>query len=201
MTKRVLLAGLVAGVGMYAWTSIAHTMTPLGEAGIQELPNEAVVLTTLHSTLGPAPGFYLFPGMGVGKDATADQKKAAAAQYGQRLATNPAGVLMYNPPGSMAISARLFITEFVIELLEAMLAIILLSQTNLRTWGSRVAFVTAIGFIACITTNASYWNWYGFPTTYTASYMFMQLVAFFVAGAIGASILRTGAPRAAQMAA
>jgi hypothetical protein len=32
---------------------------------------------------------------------------------------------------------------------------------------------------AAIATNISYWNWYGFPKVYTASYMFIQLVGSF----------------------
>jgi hypothetical protein len=36
----------------------------------------------------------------------------------------------------------------------------------------------------------SYWNWYGFPTVYTAAYMFMQIVGFLCVGLVVAFVLR-----------
>jgi hypothetical protein len=36
---RILLAGIVGGIAMFVWTSIAHMALPLGEAGIAEIPN------------------------------------------------------------------------------------------------------------------------------------------------------------------
>jgi len=42
---RVFLAGILGGIAMFVWTSIAHTVLPLGEAGIREIPNEKTVLT------------------------------------------------------------------------------------------------------------------------------------------------------------
>jgi hypothetical protein len=35
MTKRILLAGLLGGLAMFIWQSVAHVVLPLGEAGIQ----------------------------------------------------------------------------------------------------------------------------------------------------------------------
>jgi len=32
--------------------------------------------------------------------------------------------------------------------------------------------VLVTGILAAITTNLSYWNWYGFPGAYTASFFF-----------------------------
>ncbi len=43
--------------------------------------------------------------------------------------------------------------------------------------------------LAAITTNVSYWNWYGFPWAYTASYMLIQIVGFFLVGAVAALVL------------
>jgi hypothetical protein len=37
MTKRALLAGLLGGIAMFIWSSLAHMVLPL-EAGIKEIP-------------------------------------------------------------------------------------------------------------------------------------------------------------------
>ena len=40
MAKRVLIAGVLGGIAMFLWSSIAHMVLPLGMTGIQEIPNE-----------------------------------------------------------------------------------------------------------------------------------------------------------------
>jgi hypothetical protein len=66
----------------------------------------------------------------------------------------------------------------------------LLAQTGIVTFGGRLGFVTAAGIMAAIATNVSYWNWWGFPTTYTASYIFIQVVGFFLVGLVAAIMFR-----------
>ena len=199
MTKRVLLAGLLGGIAMFAWTSLAHMALPLGDAGIREIPNEQGVLSAMHSSLGEAPGFYFFPGSGLGPDATIQQKRAAMDQYGQKLAANPSGILIYHPVGAKPMSAGQLGTEFLTELIESLLVVFLLSQTRLASFASRLGFVIVAGLLATIATNVSYWNWYGFPATYTAAYMTTGLVGFLCVSLVAAAVMRQ--PRPAAMAA
>lgn len=84
---------------------------------------------------------------------------------------------------------RHFLVKF-LRLLQALLVAGLLAQTSIVTFGGRVGFVTVEGILAAITTNVSYWNWWGFPGTYTASYMFIQIVGFFVLGLVAAFIFK-----------
>ena len=46
---------------MFVWTSIAHMALPLGEAGINEIPNESAVLSAMQSSMGDKTGLYVFP--------------------------------------------------------------------------------------------------------------------------------------------
>jgi hypothetical protein len=80
--------------------------------------------------------------------------------------------------------------EFVTELIEAFLAVFLLAQTRLTSYGARVVFVTVVGIIAAIATNVSYWNWYGFPAVYTASYIFIQFIGFLCVGLVAGLVLK-----------
>src|SRR5262249_4515340 len=52
MVMRILLAGIAGGIVMFIWTSIAHMALPLGEAGINEIPNESTVLSAMQSSIG-----------------------------------------------------------------------------------------------------------------------------------------------------
>jgi hypothetical protein len=53
---RVLLAGILGGIVMFTWTSIAHMALPLGEAGLTEIPNESAVLSAMQSNIGDRTG-------------------------------------------------------------------------------------------------------------------------------------------------
>jgi hypothetical protein len=56
---RILFAGIIGGIVMFIWTSIAHTALPLGEAEISEIPNESAVLRAMQSSRGDKTGLYI----------------------------------------------------------------------------------------------------------------------------------------------
>jgi hypothetical protein len=186
---KILFAGILAGVVMFIWTSIAHMALPLGEAGIRGIPNELAVLSVMQSNIGDQTGLYIFPGAGVGKNATRQEKSEAMKHMGEKMAANPSGIFMYHAPGRPLQLGKLLGIEFGTELLEAILVVFLLAQTRIVSFAGRVGFVLVAGILAAITTNVSYWNWYGFPGAYTASYMLIQIVGFLLVGAIAALVL------------
>lgn len=190
MTKRVLLAGILGGIAMFIWSSLAHTVLPLAEIGVQEMPGEPAVLSAMQSNLGANPGLYFFPGTGLPPGASREQKSQAMRQYGEKLKDHPSGILVYHPPGAPPMSAAQLITELLKEILQSLIVVFLLAQTRLTTFGGRVGFVTLAGIMAAMTTNLSYWNWYGFPGNYTASYMFIEIMDYVVAGCVAALVFK-----------
>ena len=167
---------------------------PLGEAGINEIPNESAVLSAMQSSIGDKTGLYIFPGLGVGKNATRQEKSEAMKQMQQKIAANPSGILMYHPPGRPFAFGKSLVIEFSTEVLQAILVIWLLVQTRIGSFGGRVGFVLIAGILAAVTTNVSYWNWYGFPAAYTASYILIEIVGFFLVGIVAALLLRKRGP-------
>lgn len=188
MTKRIILAGVLGGIVMFIWTSIAHMALPLGEAGVGELPNESAVIDALKTNLGENGGLYIFPGLGLGPDATREQKSEAMKNMNEKLANNPSGILMYHPARPLKMG-KLLGTEFATELLESLLVVFLLAQTGLASFGARLGFVFLAGILAAIATNVSYWNWYGFPGVYISAYMLIQVVGFICVGIVAALVL------------
>jgi hypothetical protein len=187
---KILLAGVLGGIVMFVWTSIAHMVLPLGEAGVGEIPNESAVLSAMQSNIGDQTGLYIFPGPGVGKNATRQEKNEAMKHMGEKIATNPSGIIMYHPPGRPLGLGKLLGIEFGTELLEAILVVFLLALTRIASFAGRVGFVLVAGILVAIATNVSYWNWYGFPGVYTASYMFIQVIGFICVGIVAALVLR-----------
>lgn len=174
---------------MFIWSSIAHMVLPLGEAGIREIPNEQAVVAALQTNLGEGRGLYIFPGPGLGEHPTRQEKKEAMSRMAEKLASSPSGLLVYHPTRPLNLG-RLLGIEFATELLEAILVVFLLAQTRLATFGARVGFVTVAGILAAIATNVSYWNWYGFSKRYIAAYIFTQVIGFLCVGLVAAFVLR-----------
>ena len=127
--------------------------------------------------------------MQVGKDTTRQEKNEAMKHVAEKIAANPSGILMYHAPGRPFTFGKWLGIEFGTELVEAILVVFLLAQTRIVSFAGRVGFVLAAGILAAITTNISYWNWYGFPGVYTASYMLIQIVGFLLVGVAATLIL------------
>ena len=156
-TTRIILAGVLGAIAMFIWSAIAHMATPLGHAGMQiGLPNEEKLLDALKSGIDDKAGLYLFPGFNLGDNPTKEQEQEAMKKYEETLVANPSGFLLYHPAGSRPMAMAKFLTvEFLKQLLVSILAVFLLSQTRIATFGGRVGFVLVVGILAAITTLAA----------------------------------------------
>ena len=191
---RIFLAALLGAIAMFIWMSIAHMALPLGEAGIKEVPNETF-LGLMQAQLGDQAGFYIFPGFGLGPHPTKEQQHEAMKHMDERAARYPSGIMMYFPPGGRPMMMGKWLSiEFVTEFFETLLAVWMLSCTRLVSYGARVGFILVAGILAGISTNISYWNWYGFPAVYTCAYIFTQVVGFLCAGLVVALVLKNWKP-------
>lgn len=186
MTLRVLLAGIAGAIAMFAWSTIAHMVLPTGMAGVSQIPVEQPVLEVLRANIGDQSGLYLFPWF------TGDETNMEAMD--RALETKPSGLLVYHPPGRSFDFVKAMGVEFAENLIAVLIAVFLLSLTRLDSLAGRTGFFALIGAIAVVTTNVSYWNWYGFPTDYTASSMGMDFIGYVVAGIAAALLL----PRSAH---
>jgi hypothetical protein len=193
---RTLLAGVLGGIAMFIWSFVAHELLPIGEMGIREIPNEDAVTGALQTNLGDKIGFYIFPGPGLNPGATKEQREEGMKKAEQKMAAGPAGVLIYHPKRIFNFPKRLGI-EFVTEVVEAILAVFLLAQTNIGGFAGRAGFVLTAGILAAIATNVPYWNWYGFPRIYTFGYMSTQIIGFLLVGIVAALVLPRRAAQAA----
>jgi hypothetical protein len=197
MAKRVVLAGVLGGLAMFLWSSIAHMALGLGSLGIKDIPNEQPMLGAMKTNL-PQSGFYFFPGLGLAPGASRSERNAAMDVYQQKVASGPSGILVYHSSGQKAISAGQLLTEFSTNIVQAFLASVLLAFAGLGSYRARVGFVALAGVMAGITTNISYWTWYGFPGSYTAGYAFTEMVGYVCIGLVAAAIVKSSAQLAAS---
>jgi hypothetical protein len=178
---RVVLAGVLGGIVLFVWLSIAHIATPLATMGLSQLPLEAPVTDALRANV-PQAGFYMFPGMGVPLDAPRDQRQAAMQTYTKKYADGPVGILIYRPVGGAMMSSGKLITELLNNILQglALAMILALLATHTVSAGAYVGF--AAGVCAATATNVSYWNWYSFPASYTAAAIVTELIGYLLMG-------------------
>src|ERR1700741_3436310 len=190
--KGILLAAILGGLTLFVWLFMAHELLGLGEMGVGEIPNEAVVLSAMRGAI-PEAGFYIFPGFGLGPKPTSEQRNAAMPEYMKKYDQSPHGVLVYHPPSGPFHFATLLGREFALNVLQALLAAWLLAcAASGRGYSSRVGLGVGAGGLAAISTNVEYWNWYEFPGNYVAGYMTTQIVGFVLAGFVIASVVKSG---------
>lgn len=185
-----LLAGVLGGLAFFFWSYVAHDVLPLGKAGIKEVPNEQAVLSSMKANM-PDNGLYFLPGLGLPENATRAQQAAAMEAHMHKVETGPSGLLVYHPSLQFSFGKALAV-ELGTNILQVLLAVILLGQTNLISFGARWRFITIAGVLAALSTNISYWNWYGFPGNYTLAYIFTVAMGFVFAGLVAAAIAKPG---------
>ena len=193
MAKKVILAGILGGIVFFFWGFVYHELLPFGEGGLKELPNEQAVLAGLKTNV-PESGLYFFPGFGLGPNATSAQKRAAMDEVNRKASTGPQGILIYYPIGH-AMSGTMLLTEAATNIVQALLVALLVALAGARSFSSRLGLAFVIGLVAAITTNVSYWNWYGFPTAFTISNMVFLVTAYLLVGIVAAAIVKSAAPK------
>ena len=184
--KRMIIGVALAGLGMFFWSALAHTVLPIGGMGIKVLHDEEAFLGAVK-TSATEPGFYFFPGMDMSRKPSAEEQKAWTAKY----ETGPCGIMVVHPHGRKAMNASHLLTELGADLLAVGLAAWLVSPLAFGFW-KRALAVTLMGPIAWLSLSASYWNWYGFPTAYVTAEAIDQVVGWFIAGLVLSAIARTG---------
>jgi hypothetical protein len=183
--KRIFLSGVVAGFAFFVWLSFIHMATPLAQVGIRAIPNEAEVVASIKNGI-PNEGFYLFPGAVTAQNAPHAEKVAAMQAAMEKMKTSPTGILVVYPNGKAPLTPQQLIAEALNDIAQGLLLAWLLFHSSSKGIGEKVKFAMAVGLAASFLTNISYWNWYGFPTSYTLATIFGQVVGYMVMGlAIG----------------
>jgi len=191
MKSRIIVAGLAGGVAIFFWGFVAHMFLPLGQAGMRALAYQDKVLPALSASV-KEPGLYIFPwpesSPGTPMAVNQQAQQAAAELY----KTSPHGLLLFHAPPAAMMSGGQLLTEFATNCASALIAaaLVALVINSLRSYTTRVLFVTVIGVSAAIAVNIPYWNWYGFPTAFIMAEIVEHVVGFAVAGLLIAAIIK-----------
>jgi len=187
MAKKILLAGLAAGIVLFIWESLAHVVLPLGELGIRGLDNEAAMIAAVKANV-KEDGFYFFPNP-FPPGGTAEQQK----QTMQMMLTGPTGIMIVHPNGDPGMTPGRLILQAIFGILAMVVAAIVLSQAvMLKPFGARVGLVVMLATLPSLRTELPQWNWYGFPAIYTTAQFAMHFVGFILGGLVLAKMIKAG---------
>jgi hypothetical protein len=190
MLKQILLAGLLGGLTLFVWESVAHMATGLGDAGVRALPGEAPVQAAIRASVRE-PGFYIFPAPEDRPGMTGEQKSQAMQTAFQRASTEVAGIMVVYPNGRTYELVSLLGIQFAGDVLAILIAAFLLSRAiSVKGYLARTLFVGLMGLLPTLQVDIPQWNWYGFPTIFTAAQFAVHLIGFLLAGSVVAKIVK-----------
>ena len=186
---RKLVAVVVAGLVLFSWGAISHVVLGLGDAGLESVPASAdATFAGLPSQGMTEAGLYFFPSM------TEEEQNDPAAMeaWKKKVAVEPSGIVVYAPSGVVPMSPGTFGIELATDLVIAALALFLLccAAGCCRTLVSRVLFVAMLGALSSIARDVPFWNWYGFPVTFTVAQIVDSIIGMALVGLVLALIAK-----------
>lgn len=185
---RIVIAGIVAGLLVFVWGAIAHTVLPLGMAG-KQVPSESAQNVALAALQGSfeQEGVYLLPL----PPEEVWEDDAAMARFGADALTRPYAFVVYQPQGSdiNAGFAGLLARQAGLDVLAALIAAFIAASIPASLL-RRALSIAAMGVFAWLVVAAPYWNWYRFPAEFIGAALIEHTIGWLIGGFTIAWILR-----------
>lgn len=121
-----------------------------------------------------------------------EEQKAAMQKWEEKYRMGPDGILIYHPQGQNPMMPKQLLIELLSNIIGALVAAYLLAKAvgGIAGFGGRVLFVLLLGLFASLAIDISYWNWYGFPGSYTLATIVDQVVSWGLAGLVMGAIIK-----------
>jgi hypothetical protein len=179
---RIIIAGILGGLAMFCWSAFSHMVLQI-DAGVDQLKNEAAVVSSLQANI-TEPGFYFVPGMDMNHASEAEQ-----AEWAKKYEAGPNAIIIYHPTGENPMGPAKFGTELASNILACLFAAFTISLIAGGFLTRAIAGVL-FGVIGWLSIDASYWNWYRFPTKMVTGELLDQLGGWLAAGIVIALIVK-----------
>ncbi len=183
--KRIIIAGLLAGLVVFIWSSISWMALPFHGKTLHTIPDEALNLEVMDEQM-TVHGVYHYPGMGDKEAMKADPEKAMA-ELTEKHARGPrVAFMVFLPGGGPIMYPMTFITGLLIYVIAGWIAAYLLSVSTgkMKSFKQRVLFVTLLGVFATLFINFGELNWWFFPVDYTMLAAIDSIISWFLAGLV-----------------
>jgi hypothetical protein len=174
--KRFFLSTLLGALAAYFWGSVSWMVLSWHDEQTRSFTNESAIIETIKAG-APEPGIYFLPGM-AGRDQT---------QWADAVAEGPFLMATVRPGSSQRPMWKPMLSSFLAHVLAAFIITILLRVASIFTYGGRVVFTAALGFLAGILGHLPAWTWWEVPGKWTAILMADLVIAWLLAGFVMAA--------------
>jgi hypothetical protein len=177
---RILIAGVLGGLVFLVWSTLAHTVLPLGYMGMKlGTPHEAVLAALKQdATLGE--GVYVLPSLPPEKM----MDEQAMKDFAPIETSHPYAFVIYQPQGrdSAEMGANIG-TQAASNVLAGWLVAFVLAAGAFG-FGKRVGLAVVMGVFAWMTVSVPWWNWYRFPSAFILESLIEQVIGWLLAGLV-----------------
>lgn len=176
MTKRLFLGGLLAGILLFVWGAFYHTVLPFTGMVFERFRDEDAVARALVDH-APRSGVYMLPYEPPGGD------EAAMKAVQEKWLRGPAAFAAVRT-GSAGSFPGYLLRQLAINLMEGLLAALLLLHARPATAGARALFLAGVALMAWLARSLPAWNWYAFSTAFTLYDLGDMLIGLALAGVL-----------------
>lgn len=181
---RLIIAAILGGIVMFMWGAFSHMVLNMYGTSMKQVPNETEVIAAMKANM-TEPGFYFAPGLDTSRQPTNEEMLAFEAKHKE----GPTATIIYNPAGSDVMSPRQLGIELGSNIAAAFIVALMLSFAAVG-FARGVIISTLVGVAGWISINASYWNWYQFPTSFVTAELIDQAAGWFLSGLVLAFVMR-----------
>ncbi len=188
--KRICIAALAGGVGLYIWGLVSWFVLPWHE--MEAMPKQEAVVQALRDS-GAGSGVYKLP-MVDAADLTDAQKKTAQDAWKEEHKQGPVALIVYQAGGSSPVPVMAMITGLILNILMAGIAASMLHMAApaFSSLVSRLLFVLLIGVYLSVGGSLMNWNYGNSPFGFTVEMIGDTLVGALVMAIPLALIVRPG---------
>jgi hypothetical protein len=190
---RFVIASVIGGIVLFVWAYVSWMFIPWHM--INGLPREQKVAQALVDT-GAESGIYSLPGIDYETHAglSEEARKTAEEAWKARYEAGPIALIVYKTTGQNPMSLVTLLVGFVLEVLVAAVAALLLRMAApaLPGFVARVGFVLLLGVFVIFAAHLMNWNYMHYPLGFTLQTSADGLVASLLLGIVLAALIRPG---------
>lgn len=188
MLKTSILGGLLGGLALFVWGAISWMVLPWHMMTMAKFKDEATVAQAIAAN-APVHGVYLLPNPHKHDPSLPeDKKKAEETDSLKLMVQGPVMFASVTPQGAGAGMSPMLLIQLLADVIAAFLATRLVLRTRGLTYGCRVGLVSMVALIIFASAHVHYWNWWRFPTSYTAVHLADLLIGWSLAGMVIAKL-------------
>ena len=170
-----LLAAILGGIVLFAWSSISWMALPWHMATLHSFRDDKAVMDAIKAN-APQSGIYVMP---IGDTPENQQRMMDGPQVFSSVRLGPLGSM-----------GPLMARQWLIQVVAALIAALLLQMAGPMTYGRRVLFLVGIAAVVAVAGHLPQWNWWSFSTAFTLAEIADLLIGWTLAGLVMARIVR-----------